>query len=294
MTEVTEMNSYAISTDSGCDISPNLLEEWGVKCINMTFCFQDDGKEYQSDEMSNEVFYEQMRKGRIAKTSAINAERFRVFFEEYLKQGKDVLYIGFSSGGSSTYNASRMAAEQLSAEYPDRKIITVDTLAFSAGIGFLVSLAARAKNDGKTIEEVADLTRSYAPRLCHWFTVDDLVYLKRGGRISPTLAFVGSVLGIKPILHVDKEGHLVSMGKVRGRKNSIEAIAQKYGELLENVDMNEAFICHSDCPDEAQTLKEILELKYGANVTLITSIGAVIGAHCGPGTLAVFFVGTER
>ena len=288
------MNPYVILTDSACDIIPETLKEWGVKYISLTFRFSDEDKEYANDEMPSEVFYDHMRQGRTAKTSAINTERFRQFFESELQARNDVLYIGFSSGLSNTYNAGRIAAEQLMTEYPDRKIITIDSLAASAGFGLLVALAVRAKNEGKTLDEVADMTRSYIPRLCHWFTVDDLVYLKRGGRISPTVAFVGNVLGIKPILHVDDEGHLINMTKVRGRKASIAALAQKYDELLEQPEMNEVFISHGDCLDDAQALKELLETKYGANVTLITPVGTVIGAHSGPGTLAVFYIGKNR
>ena len=288
------MNPYVILTDSACDIVPETLKEWGVGYISLTFRFQDEDKEYANDEMTSHVFYDHMRAGRTAKTSAINTERFRLFFEEELKKGNDILYLGFSSGLSNTYNAGRIAAEQLAAEYPERKIITIDTLAASAGFGLLVALAVRAKNEGKTLDEVAELTRSYIPRLCHWFTVDDLVYLKRGGRISPTVAFVGNVLGIKPILHVDDEGHLINITKVRGRKPSIAALAQKYGELLESESMNEVFISHGDCLEDAQALKQILEGQYGANVTLITPVGTVIGAHSGPGTLAVFYIGKHR
>ena len=288
------MNPYVILTDSACDIVPETLTLWGVKAISLTFRFNGEDKEYGNDDMPSGDFYDRVRAGGIAKTSAINSERFRVFFEDELKAGNDVLYLGFSSGLSATYNAARMAAEQLAREYPDRKIITIDTLAASAGFGMLVALASRAKNEGKSLDEVAELTRSYIPRLCHWFTVDDLIYLKRGGRVSPTVAFVGNILGIKPILHVDDEGHLINMTKVRGRKASIAMLAKKYGELLESTEVNEAFISHGDCIADAEELKSILESKYGANVTLITPVGTVIGAHSGPGTLALFYIGTKR
>lgn len=288
------MNPFVILTDTACDIIPETLALWDVKAISLTFRFNGEDKEYGNDDMPSGDFYNRMREGGIAKTSAINSERFRLFFEDELKAGNDVLYLGFSSGLSATYNAARMAAEQLSAEYPERKIVTVDTLAASAGFGMLVALASRAKSEGKSLDEVAELTRSYIPRLCHWFTVDDLVYLKRGGRVSPTVAFVGNMLGIKPILHVDDEGHLISMSKVRGRKASIATLAKKYGELLENAEVNEAFISHGDCLADAEELKSILESKYGANVTLITPVGTVIGAHSGPGTLALFYIGTKR
>ena len=288
------MKPYVILTDSGCDIAPELLQEWGVKSISLTFRFDGDETEYANNDMTTSEFYNHMREGKTAKTSAINLARFREFFEQELKEGNDVLYIGFSSGLSSTYSTGRMVAEQLATDYPDQTILTVDSLAASAGQGLLVALAARRKNEGVGIKELADEIRSYVPRMCHWFTVDDLVYLKRGGRVSPTVAFVGNMLGIKPILHVDDEGHLVPMGKVRGRKTSIATLAQKYGELLESRDVNEAFISHGDCLADAQELKNILERQYGARVTLITPVGTVIGAHSGPGTLALFFIGKHK
>ena len=287
-------SSYVILTDSACDIIPETLKKWEVGYLALTLRFEGEDREYANDEIDSHTFYDRMRAGSIAKTAAINSEIFKQFFEQYLGAGKDVLYLGFSSGLSSTYNAAKMAAEQLSEEYPDRKIVTIDTLAASAGFGMLVAFAVRARDKGATMDEVADLVRSYIPRLCHWFTVDDLVYLKRGGRVSPTVAFVGNILGIMPILHVDDEGHLIPVLKVRGRKTSITALAKKYGELLEDAENNEAFISHGDCPAEAEALKDILESQYGARVTLITPVGTVIGAHSGPGTMALFYVGKHR
>lgn len=288
------MRPYVILTDSGCDIAPSTLKEWGVDLIPLTFRFDGEDKEYADGEIPSVAFYNLMREGKVAKTAAINTERFRQFFEPYLKNGSDVLYIGFSSGLSSTYSAAVSAATALAQQYPDAKVLTVDSLCASAGFGLLVALAARKRADGLDIEQLADEIRAYVPRMCHWFTVDDLVYLKRGGRVSPTAAFFGNMLGIKPVLHMDGEGHLIPRAKVRGRKASVLALAEKYGELLENPEMNEVFISHGDCISDAEALKDILQTKYGAHVTLITSIGTVIGAHSGPGTLAVFFIGSQR
>jgi DegV family protein with EDD domain len=187
-----------------------------------------------------------------------------------------------------------MALDEMKEDYPDRKLLCVDTLAASAGLGLLVKLACDKKKAGATIEETAAYIESIRDNLCHWFTVDDLVYLKRGGRISPTVAFVGNLLGIKPILHVDDEGHLINITKVRGRRTSVMALAQKYGELLQNAENNVAFISHGDCLEDAELLKTTLESKYGAKVELITPVGTVIGAHSGPGTLALFFIGNNR
>lgn len=288
------MNNFVIHTDSGCDISPEMLAEWGVPCVSLTFRFEDDAKEYGNSDMPSKDFYEKMRNGGIAKTAAVNTETFKGAFEATLKEGKDVLYIGFSSGLSTTYNSARLAANELSEAYPDRKIITLDSLCASAGQGLLVRIALDKQAEGASIEETAEYTQSLVLKLDHWFTVDDLVYLKRGGRVSPTVAFVGNMLGIKPVLHVDNEGHLVNISKVRGRKTSIQALADKYGALAEKLDSNMVYISHGDCIDDANELARILNERYGATVSVITYVGPVIGAHAGPGVLALFFVGKER
>ena len=288
------MNSYTIFTDTACDIIPETLQAWNVKYVSLTFRFQDEDKEYTESDIPSSAFYDLMRGGAVAKTAAVNSETFRVAFETELSAGRDVLYIGFSSGLSTTYNSARMAAQELSEQYPDRTIITIDSLAASAGFGLLVALAVQKRDEGADIQTLADYVRDLIPRLCHWFTVDDLVYLKRGGRVSPTVAFVGNLLGIKPVLHVDDEGHLISMSTTRGRRAAIAALAQKYGELIENPEQNIAFISHGDCVSDALKLKEMIESQYGANVTLITPVGTVIGAHSGPGTLALFFIAKHR
>ena len=287
------MSDYIIFTDSGSDISPEMLADWGVKHRSLTFTFNDSETQYSNDDMPVEQFYEKMRAGGVAKTAAVNAETFREAFDEELKAGHDILYIGFSTGLSTTANSAQIAADELREQYPERKIIAIDTLAASAGEGLVVYLAVQKKNEGKSIEEVADYVRKISPDMCHWFTVDDLVYLKRGGRVSPTVALVGTVLGIKPILHVDDEGHLINIDKVRSRKGSIRALADKYGEL--HIDPNiPVFISHGDCYDEADALGQMLKERYGVKEVVLTFIGPVIGAHAGPGTIALFFIGKHR
>lgn len=288
------MSEYIIFTDSACDIKPEILEKWGVPFCSLTFRFDGDEKEYSNFDMSAEEFYDRMRKGGIAKTAAVNVAVFEEAFEKALKDGKDVLYIGFSTGLSTTYNSGRIAAEQLRERYPERKILTVDTLSASAGFGLLLYLTVKKKEEGATIEEAAAFAEGIRKNLCHWFTVDDLMYLKRGGRISPTVAFVGNVLGIKPVLHMDDEGHLINMTKVRGRKTSVEALAQKYDELALNTKEGTLFISHGACLDDAKYLASIIKEKHGVDVEIITDVGPVIGAHTGPGVLAFFFVGKER
>ncbi|MBO5417317.1 MAG: DegV family protein [Clostridia bacterium] len=288
------MSDYVIFTDSACDIKPELLKEWGVGFQSLTLRFEKDDKEYTDGAIDSKLFYDRMRNGGVAKTAAVNSEMFSNAFEEHLKNGIDLLYLGFSSGLSTTFNSARLAAESLREKYPERKIVVVDTLSASAGFGLLLNLTVEKKNAGATIEEAAAFAEELKYKLCHWFTVDDLVYLKRGGRISPTVAFVGNVLGIKPVLHMDNEGHLINMFKVRGRKTSVAALADKYGELAVDKEGGKVFISHGDCLKDAEELAKILKDRYNATVELITNVGTVIGAHSGPGTLALFFVGTER
>lgn len=288
------MSDFVIYTDSGCDLPLSLTEQWGVRRLELTFHFENEGKEYCGSEMEPDVFYGRMKAGEVAKTAAINMDTFKNAFEETLKEGRDVLYVGFSSGLSATYHSSTLAAEELVEEYPDRKVITVDTLAASAGQGMLVWLAMETQKNGGSIEETAQAVENHKMHLAHWFTVDDLEYLKRGGRVSPAAAFVGGLLGIKPILHVDDEGHLIKMGTVRGRKASLKALADKYMELACMPGASPIYICNAVCPADVETLKGMLRDACGAEVDLVVDIGPVIGAHSGPGTIAVFFLGRER
>ena len=288
------MNKYTIITDTACDISPALLKKWGVEYINLTYRFDDEDIDYTSDKTDIKRFYNKMREGGVAKTAAINPDTFENEFEKCLKKGYDILYLGFSSGLSTTYNSSQIAANELAERYPNQKIITVDTLCASAGQGLFVYLVAEEKKKGATIEQAAEYANKLVPNLCHWFTVDDLVYLKRGGRISPTTAFVGTVLNIKPVLHVDNEGKLINMTKARGRKMSIRTLAEKFGEFANDKKNGTIFISHADCEDDAKMLAQTIKESYGATVDVITNIGPVIGAHTGPGALALFFVGKER
>ncbi len=288
------MNEYVIYTDSACDIKPETLAEWGVGYEELTFRFDGEDKSYFNFEMPTSEFYEKMKGGAVAKTAAINPDTFSASFERILGEGKDMLYLGFSSGLSTTYNSARIAAEGLKEKYPERKIVVIDTLCASAGEGLLVYLAAKKKGEGASLEENAEYVKSLISKLCHWFTVDDLVYLKRGGRISALSYFVGSAIGIKPVLHVDNEGHLVSVQKVRGRKMAIDTIVKKYEELADDKEGATLFISHADCERDVKIFADAIKEKFGNEVDLVTDVGPVIGAHSGPGTLAVFFIGKER
>lgn len=288
------MSNFVIYTDSACDIKRELLDKWGVQSCPLCFRFDGEDKIYSNDDMECSEFYNKMRGGAVAKTAAVNPDAFIEAFEEALGEGKDVLCLAFSSGLSTTYNSARIAGESLKEKYPQRKIKVIDTLAASAGEGLIVYHAVKWRDEGADIDTVAERVLALIPKLCHWFTVDDLVYLKRGGRISAAAAFFGQMLGIKPVLHVDNEGHLIPVQKVRGRKTSIETMAQKYAELAEDKSAGTVFISHADCEKDALALAAILKEKHGVEVELITDVGTVIGAHAGPGTLALFFVGTER
>ena len=288
------MSNFVIFTDSACDIKPEKLKEWKVNSVELSFRFDGEDKAYFNSDMEIGEFYNKMKEGKVAKTAAINPEGFAEAFEEVLKEGKDILYLGFSSGLSTTFNSAKIAADELLEKYPERKIVTIDTLAASAGQGMQVYLAVKKRDEGANLQEVAEYVQNNILSQCHWFTVDDLVYLKRGGRVSPAVALVGKALGIKPIMHVDNDGKLIKIATIRGRRASIEALANKYSELAKNCGEGPIFISQADCFGDAQLLSDIIEKKHGVKTDIITDVGTVIGAHSGPGTLALFFIGKER
>lgn len=290
------MKDYVIITDSCCDLSAETAQREGITSIPMHLTLE--GKEYcnylDGREIGSGEFYAKLRAGSMASTAAINPDVFTTVFEKLLSEGKDILYLGFSSGLSSTYHASTLAAEELSIKYPESRIYCVDTLAASMGQGLLVYLATQKKKDGATIEEVRDFVEQNKLNLCHWFTVDDLNHLKRGGRVSAATALVGTMLNIKPVLHVDDEGHLINVGKARGRKASIESLFNHMKESAINPSQQTVFISHGDCEGDALYLKKMLEKEFSPKEIQINAIGPVIGAHSGPGTLALFFLGDKR
>ena len=288
------MADYVIYADSACDLDTKYFEEWDVKRIPLHFSFVDDGADHADGDIPYNEFYRRMREGKIAKTSAVATGDFKDAFRADCEAGRDIFYLGFSSGLSGTFNSGRLAMEELREEYPDVKLIAADSLAASTGYGLLLYLAVKKRDEGATIEELEEYIIDTRLHLCHWFTVDDLVYLKRGGRINPAVAFVGGVLGIKPVLHVDDFGHLVNVSKARGRKGSIQALADHYGESALDPEKGTVMICHGDCPFDAAKLAGILRETYGVTVKIISYTGCVIGAHSGPGTLALFYLGSER
>lgn len=286
------MNEYRIFTDSACDLSADLLRLWGVKFCSLNFTFDGESRSYENYELPAPVFYQFMRDGKTAQTSAINPDSFSHAFERELKKGRDILYLGFSSALSTTCNSARIAAEELTEQYPERKILVVDTLGASAGQGLLVYLTVQQKRAGASIEEAARFAEENKQRICHWFTTDTLTYLQRGGRISTAAAVFGNALNLRPVLTVSPEGLLENTAKVRGRKATIRALADK---VINNaVDGSPVFLSHADCEEDAITLAHMIRDARGLKTEVITDVGPVIGAHAGPGTLAVFFVGTDR
>ncbi len=288
------MKDYVIFADSACDISCDLLNEWGVKFCSLSLAFSDDPNEYSDHEIPAADFYNKMRGGALPKTSAANMGKFYDAFEKIVKEGNDILYVAFSSGLSATYNFAREAADEIMTEYEGSKIIVVDSLCASAGYGLLVKLLVDKKNEGATIEQLADYAENTKMHITHWFTVDDLKYLKAGGRISATTALVGGMLNIKPVMKVDENGKLISVSKVRGRRAALKAIADMYEQTAVNKKDGVVFISHGDCIDDANALAQMLKDNSGATVQLITNVGPVIGSHSGPGTLALFFLVEAR
>ena len=289
------MNEYVITTDNNSDLPEKYLTEHGVGCMYLSYAM--DGKNYtHGNFLPEHEFYEAMRNGSMPTTAQVNPENARVLLEPYLKEGKDILHIAFSSGLSGTYNSCRIAAEELMEEYPDRKIIIIDSLAASLGQGLLVYLAQEKKEQGEDIETVARWAEENKLHIVHLFTVNDLNHLYRGGRVSRTTAVVGSMLNIKPVLHVDNDGKLTAIGKVRGRKKSLQELVKlmdvKLGSYHDTC--HTIFISHGDCEDEANYVAEKVKEKYQINTIIMNQVGATIGAHSGPGTMALFFLGDER
>ena len=260
--------------------------------VRLAYLFTDDGIEKKEHEQPLAEFYRGMRNGRVAKTSSVNEDAFENLFTPFLEAGMDILYLGFSSGLSVTCENGKKVANALSEKYPERKIRVIDSLAASAGQGLFVYLGKTNRDSGMSLDENADALEADKLHICHWFTVEDLKYLKRGGRISAATALLGTALNVKPVLHVDNEGHLIKMTQVHGRKKSIRRMAEMLGGTI--LDDTPVFISHGDCLEDAELLAKILKEEYGKETNLITNIGSVIGAHAGPGTLALFFRGRER
>ena len=287
------MPDYQSLTDTACDLSRQLLTDLELTAVPLFLNFRGETLPDSVDEGIH-TLYDGLRSGEVATTSAVNPDRWSSAMEPMLAAGQNVLVIAFSSGLSTTYQSAVIAAEELKEKYPDRSIRVVDSRSASLGQGLLVWYACKKRREGLTLEELTAWLEENKFHLCHWFTVDDLMYLKRGGRISAATALMGTMLNIKPVLHMDDEGHLINMFKVRGRKASIQALADKLGELGLPGQNDTVFICHGDCRQDAETLAAMVKEKYGVREVVIGYTGAVIGSHSGPGTLALFFLGSHR
>lgn len=289
------MSEFVILTDNTVDMPLSWLKEHDVDCLYLA-CNMDGviyNKEHAIDEKE---FYRRMREGAMPTTSQVNPTEAQEAFEKVLKEGKDILYVAFSSGLSGTYNSCRIAAGELAEIYPDRKIEVIDTLAASLGEGLILYYAVKMKEEGKSLEETADWVREHVLHSCHVFTVDDLNHLYRGGRVSKATAVIGTLANIKPLLHVDNEGHLLPVGKVRGRKKSLATLVSMMEERIGSYrDKNEIIlISHGDCQEEAEYVAKLVKEKFGFDNFMINTVGTTIGAHSGPGTMALFFLGDYR
>lgn len=285
--EETSMNEYVITVNSTIDLPKAWLEEKGVPVLPLKYTIED--KHYVDMEgLDSKEFFQKLREGKMAVTSQVNPEEAREKLEPILKEGKDVLHLAFTSALSGTYNSVRIAAEELKEEYPERKILVLDTKCACLGEGVLLYYVLKKKEEGASIEEAYTYADELKEHIGHYVTVDDLNHLQRGGRISKTSAVVGSMIKIKPIIVLNEEGKLEVIGKERGRKKAINKIVDLAVEHTGDYKNEIVMITHGDCLEEAESLAEIVKEKMGVENILINNIGTVIGGHTGPGVLAVF------
>ena len=290
------MADFVLFTDSCCDLPDALVKEMQLAVQPLSVHLDENTyKNYLDErEITYKDFYALIPKAKDIKTSAVNQQTFMDAMEPILQEGKDILYIGFSSGLSGTYSAGALAARELQEKYPDRKVYAVDSLCASLGQGMYVYLGWQKKQAGASIDEVRDYLEEIKLNLCHWFTVNDLFHLKRGGRVSAATAVVGSMLSIKPVMHVDDEGHLIAVSKARGRKASLKQLMEEMKKTAINPEEQVIFISHGDVQDEAEYLGNMIREELHVKDVIINYVGPVIGAHTGPGVIALFFLGTKR
>ena len=290
------MADYVILTESSSDILEQVALENDIRVMPMDFILDNTSYAHYPDsrEMDVKSFYNRLREGAVVTTAAENMEDYVEWLTPILESGQDVLLVVFSSGLSSTFSAANVAIADLREQFPARKILAVDSLGASAGEALLAWYAAQNRKSGMSIEDNAAWLEEHKYHLAHWFTVDDLMFLKRGGRLSAATALVGTMLAIKPVLHVDNEGHLINVSKARGRKGALKALVDKVGETGVEVDKQTIFISHGDCLADAQWVANEVRNLYHPQEIVISDIGPVIGAHSGPGTVALFFMATSR
>ena len=285
--------SYKIITDTCCDYPAEMYQDLGLEVVALSVLYKGESYTQYTEAWLKDMF-DGLRSGEKATTSAVNPEGWKAVIEPVVAGGDDALVLVFSSGLSTTYQSAVIAAQELQEKYPERTVKVVDTLCASMGQGLLVWYACHQQQAGKSLEEVCAWCEDNKLNLCHWFTVDDLMFLKRGGRVSATTAVLGTMLNIKPSLHVDDEGHLIKVSTARGRKASIDALAAKAAATALPGQNDTMFISHGDCQEEAEYLAKVLKEKHGVKEVIIGYIGGVIGSHSGPGTMALFFLGSKR
>lgn len=288
--------SFEIVTDSSSNLPEYLTIQYGLHILSLVFFVgeQEYNGYIKGQTMDHTQFYNMMRNGQDVKTSLVNIDTTKRLMEDLLLQGKDILYIGFSSALSGTFQAVSMIMEELKETYPDRQIYAVDSLCAALGEGLLVHYAASLREEGKSIDEVYQWTLDNRLNLCHWFTVDDLFFLKRGGRISSTSAVIGSLLSIKPVLHVDNDGRLIMMEKARGRRKSLDSLVDHMIETAIDPQNQVVYISHGDCLEDAEYVAKQVKDKLQVKEVMCHVLDPVIGAHSGPGTVALFFMGKNR
>ena len=288
--------TFKIVTDSCCNLPEDIIDDLDLTIFPLVFMIgEEQHQSYLKGEVTDlQQFYTHMREGKVFTTSLPNLKDAEADLKAIFESGNDVLYLGFSSALSGTYEAINLLGNDLVKNYPDRTFIAIDTLAASLGQGLLVYYAAKMRAEGKTIDEVASWVRENLLHMCHWFTVDDLMYLKRGGRISATTAVLGTVMQIKPVMHMDNDGHLANVTKARGRKGSLIALAEKALTTSTDLPSQTMFICHGDCYDDAKFVADYIRERSKVQDVIINYVGPVIGSHTGPGVVSVFFLGTER
>ena len=287
------MSDFVLLTDGACDLPEGALENLGFSVIPMNV-MAEGAEATTSDQLSAKDLYCDLRAGRTYKTAAISVPQYKRVFEEIMKEGQDLLYLCFSSGLSGAHRNATLAARAMEVKYPERRAVVIDTLSASAGLGYLAVLAARKKAEGARLDEIAAYIGDMAPRIGHQFTVNDLFYLKKGGKLSSATALLGTMLQYKPVLHMDERGCLTSVGKVRGRKSALETLISRMDATLDRERTEFVHVCHGDCLADAEELATLITERFGYTDITICDIGATIGVHAGPDTLAVFYVATER
>lgn len=293
MDKTMNESNYVITSDTTCDLPLEYTKQYGIDIVPLYYML-DDIVYGEEINLPLKDFYARMREGKLPTTMAVNPDSTRRHFKEHLSNGKDILHIAFSSGLSSSYNTAYVAGKELAEEFPDRKIIVIDSLCASMGQGLFVHKAVKNRENGMSIEDNADWLEKNKLHVCHQFTVDDLFHLHRGGRVSKATALIGTMINVKPVLHVDNEGKLVSLKNVRGRKKALHSLVENMAQNITGYENDIVFISHGDCREDADYVADLVHERFGIQEFMINYVCPTVGAHSGPGTLALFFMGENR